>query len=410
MKEYFRNMSFTSSTAPPRLLRWRRDLALISGGRAISLLGDEIAVIALLLRASDTPDAVVTVAALLIAATVPSILLAPLAGLLVDRLATKPLVAATCMAQAVVCLVLAGTTSSVVAVALVVVLNAGQTVVGPAWQALVPSVVPEERLAPALATVQTASAGAGMLGPALGGLLVGLGGASLALSVDAASFVVLAVAALLVSATRTVEPNDVSDGLRRQATAGLRLIASDGVLRSLVILIAAFVLALGAVNVAEVFLITDVLQASATAYGVVGACFAAGLLVGAVVARRTLDDERLVRRLLAATGLMVVGIASLGLSPNVAVAAAASVVVGIGNGMLNVHGQQLIIRRSPQAVLGRVFAALQAVVNAALLSALALGGVLLGLIDVRALVLSAAATTALALALSGPSLLRSVRR
>jgi MFS family permease len=403
-------MSFTSAPVERPVTRWRRDLGLVAGGKAVSLLGDEVAVIALLLRASDGPHAVAVVAALLVAATVPSIVLAPFAGLVVDRVPTKPLVAVTCFAQALVCLALVVITTPAATVALVALLGVGQTVVGPAWQALVPSVVPEDRLAGALATVQTATASAGILGPALGGLLVGLGGAPLALTLDAVTFLVLATAALLLTGERPIERADGHETLRRQATAGLRLIASDTVLRPLVVLIAVFVLALGAVNVAEVFLVTDVLGASATAYGVVGACFAGGLLLGALVARKPHDEAGLVWRLVLATGLMVLGIAALGLSPVVGAAAVASVVVGAGNGMLNVFGQQLFIRRSPRDTLGRVFAALQAVANAALMSALVVGGALLGLIDVRSLVLGAALVSGLTLLLSSGPLLRSVRR
>ena len=410
-------MSFRS---PTKVLAasWRRDLWLVAAGRAISLLGDEVAVIALLLAASRPTGGpsgsggggVPMVAAILIAAALPAIVLAPVSGLMADRLSARRLVAVVSSLQAATCVALAMTSSSVAVVSLVLVLNAGQTVVSPAWQALLPNIVPRDRLAGALSVVQTATASAGLIGPVVGGALVGLGGTSTALLVNALTFVALAIAALLLNGDRSPNARESSGGaLWDQSLAGVRLICSDPVLRSLVILIGGFVLGLGAVNVAEIFLITDVLGASAFAYGMVSALFALGMMSGAYAARRSYDDLGIARRIVLASSVIVGSITLLALSPSLPAAAVASAAVGIGNGMLNVRAQQLIIRRSVQAALGRVFAALAAVVNTCMLVALGLGGTLLTFLDVRGLILLTAGATAFTLALTTRPLLRASR-
>ena len=263
-------MSFTNAV--------RRDLALVAAGRGLSLLGDEVAVIALALWASHQGRGTLAVAALVMAATLPQLLAAPVAGLLVDRLPARRLIATVSLLQAVVCLGLvpaigAGDLGAVLV--LVVLLNVGQTVAGPAWQALVPAIVGPDRLTRALSFVQGTTAAAMLLGPAVGGLLVGAVGTASALVVDAVSFLVLAVVAVALRHDRRPERS----GPRQQGemSAGIRLIAADPLLRSVVVLITALVLAAGAINVSEIFLVTRTLGAGPEAYGAVGALFAAGL-------------------------------------------------------------------------------------------------------------------------------------
>jgi MFS family permease len=102
---------------------------------------------------------------------------------------------------------------------------------------------------------------------------------------------------------------------------------------------------------------------------------------------------------------MAVAMVVLGLAPTLAVAALASMAVGVGNGMLNVLAQSIFVRRSPADVLGRVFAALQGVVGAAMLVATGLGGLLLGVIDVRTVIVGCGAVAVVALlAVSRPLL------
>ena len=393
-------MSFRSS---------RHDIPVVAAGRAVSVVGDEVALIALLLWASASGHGPVLVAALVLAASVPQLLLAPVTGLAADRLPLRALVAGVALTQAALCVALSfvlplGLEAAVVG--LVLLRAAGQAFLGPAWQTWVPSLVPAERLTPALSTVQAATAGAALVGPLLGGALVAGAGARWALIVDAATFVLIAVAALIVSTTPERRTARAEASEKGALTAGLRVARRDVVIRGFLVVVATVVIALGALNVAEVFLVTQVLGASPTAYGVVAAVFALGLVGGSWLARRVRGDRRTALSLVGGTLLMACAAVVLGLAPSVVVAAAASFLIGVGNGLLNVLGQSLMIRRAPREVLGRVVAVLQAIVGAGALLATAVGGVLLTLVDVRVVVVGSGVVTALALMLVGRSLVR----
>jgi MFS family permease len=395
-------MSFRSSS---------RDLPIAALGRAISVVGDEVALVALLLWASTAGHGPVLVAALVLAAAVPQLLLAPVSGLAADRLAVRHLIVATALVQAALCVGLAfalpdGAVTTVVA--LVLLRAAGQSFLGPAWQTWLPSLVPGERLTAALSTVQTATATAALVGPVLGGVLVAASGARWALLLDGATFVLIAVAALAVAQVPERRSSSRGGEGREHGalTAGLRVVAADPVIRGFVVVVGTVVIALGALNVAEVFLVTQEIGAGPTEYGLVATVFAAGLMAGSWLARRVGGDRAAAVALVGGTLLMACAAVLLGLAPTVLVAAAAASLIGVGNGLLNVLGQVLMVRRAPREVLGRVVSVLQAVVGAGALVATAVGGLLLAVVDSRAVVVGSGIATALALLLVGPSLVR----
>src|SRR4051794_18843375 len=171
---------------------WRhRDLRIAGGAKALSLLGDEIALVALLLHVHDLGAGARGVTLLLISAAVPTVLLAPWAGRLVDRVDSRTLLVGSAAAQAAVCTALAFAGPLWLVYLLVVALQAGQAVANPTWQALVPRIVGEPGVGRAIGATQALSTLAAVAGAPLGGLLSGAGGQRLPLLVDAASFLVL---------------------------------------------------------------------------------------------------------------------------------------------------------------------------------------------------------------------------
>jgi MFS family permease len=377
-------MSFTSAQ--------RRDLSLVATGRGLSLLGDEVAVLGLVLWASVRGEGPLAVTALVVAAALPQLVAAPLAGLLADRVPTRRLVASVSVLQSLVVLALVaavGSGSLPLVVLGVLALNIGQAVANPAWQALVPTIAPGDDLPRALSVLQTVTAAAMLAGPAVGGLLVGGLGIGVALAVDAVSFLALALVALALRTERRPAPEEHEKGAAA-ALAGVRLVAGSPLLRAMFVLLATTLLAVGAVNVAEVFLLTQELGATPQVYGAIGALFAVGLMGGALAGRRRLGVRASARLLVGVLAWMSTALVVLGLAPSLVVAGAATFAVGLGNGLLNVLVQSIVVRRTPEPVLGRVFAALSALVGAGMIVATTVGGALLAVVDVRMLIVSCA--------------------
>src|SRR3954449_3069760 len=95
MKRYFHKMSFT--------FRGRAALRVAVLAQAVSFFGDQVATVALLLRLQGAGGSALAVAGLLMASLAPIALLAPVAGRLVDRCGSRPLLAGSGAFQAALC-------------------------------------------------------------------------------------------------------------------------------------------------------------------------------------------------------------------------------------------------------------------------------------------------------------------
>jgi MFS family permease len=341
----------------------RRDLAVLAVGRAVSTAGDLAALIALLLRLR--PEGSGWVAALLAAQLIPVVLLAPVAGLVVDRFENRRVLVIALTGQAVAAVPLALVSSPAATVGLFAGLYAFSVFVGPATSALVPAITGEHDSARGYSRLATGSSLGAVLGPAAGGLITGTLGVTTAVLLDAASFAVLAVAAALVRARR--RPSSAAErrpGWRGMG-GGFEVVWHSPVLR---VALAATAIAIACAvvdNVAAPFRFINQLGASSTQYGLYLTIWAAGALIGVQILPRL--PQHSTQAALAMGNLLIgVGTAGIGLAPNVPLAFSASALGGIGNGLGNVAQSALVARHSPSEYRGRTFAASMAIIQTAI--------------------------------------------
>ncbi len=391
-------MSFTSSST-------RRDLWIAVVGRAVSLLGDEAAVFALTLRLNAHGSAPWAIAGLLVAGLAPLVVLAPVAGRLVDGHDSRTLLVVAGVAQAAACFVLVNVTSIAPTLVLVAVLGCGQAVVGATWQALLPAIVGDEALPRALGLSQAAGQVSIIAAPALAGVLTGRYGARVPLLIDACSFVAMVLAALVVHTRRLPSRSEPAD---RDNRGGFAILRADPVLLPMTVLLAMFIVLGATVNVVEVFLVRDTLHGSSTWFGTIAALWGVGLVVGSLLAGRLRGPARLTSTLLAAAIVLSIAVGSYSIAPAVGWLAPASVIGGFANGVLNLCSGALIMQRTPTEVRGRISATLSGVTSAALIGSYALGGALAAVLTPREIFLAAGCLGLLAPVVLGRGLLRSL--
>jgi MFS family permease len=390
-------MSFTSN---------RRDLWWVVLARAISFFGDEIATFALLVRLQERGAGAGAVAALLIANLAPMVLLTGAVGRLVDRRDSRTLLVASSLAQGATCAVLAAVNSSAAVLVLVAALGAGQAVNAATWQALLPSIVGPDALPGALARLQAATTIAGIGAPALAGLLSGWFGTRVPLLVDAATFLVITLAATLIHTRRG---GAVPVGSPRPR-GGLTIVRRDPVLRRVIALLGLFILLGAMVNVVEVFLVRVTLHASTLWYGGTGAAYALGVLAGALASGRLRSTPALGRGFVGGAVVLGTGLVGMGLVPAVVVLLPVGFATGIGNGVLNVATGALVMGRAATDERGRVAALLGGITSGTMLTAYAVGGALAGALGPRGMFVLAGALGLLAPAVLGRGVLRALGR
>jgi MFS family permease len=375
-----------------------RDLRVLSAAIGLSALGDGVALVALALQAKhlsgEGMGGGLAISAMFICLWAPVVLLSGHVGLLVDRVETRKLLVVVSLGQAAVAVGLALVGSLVPLLALAAVLGSGIAVAQAAEFALVPVVAGDRELQRANGLVETARALGLTLGPVCGSVLVAAGGTSLAMTVDAASFVVVAAAAVSLGVRRQPEPH--LPGERRRARDGLAFLLSDRLVALMVVVVFVSLLFMSASIPADLVYVEDVLGIQDIGIGVVLSAWTLGMLVGAnVVARRVA-----VGSLAAAT---FAGVTVQGLGKFVApfwlvfgFMIACYFAGGVGHGLKNVASRTLIHTRIAPDRHGRAFAAWNGVRNAAELGALALGGLVVGLIGARPTLWLAGGMSALA--------------
>lgn len=391
-------MSFTSTNKLPR------SLFAVAGGRALSFLGDEIALLAIAFRASSRLGHF-GFAAVLIAGSLPLVALAGPAGLLVDRLRTKPLLVVVSLMQAAICGALAFAPSAAL-IPLVALLACGTAVISPAWQALVPTIVSQEKMPAALGLMQSSSAAASLAGPAIGGLLVASFSFATPLLIDAASFVALAIVGAMLSVDRV--PGAGKGVSWSAVNAGFRLIWHNSMLRALLTSVLAFVVTLGVVNVSEIFFVRTVLHAGPAAYGLLGVCTGAGTLITSALAEKI--SQRFVvpqRIFIFSCAMLCVTIFSFALTRTMFFAVPLSFIIGVGSALLNVNAILLLSTHCDADTRGRVFAATQGMISAGTIVAVAIGGCLLTVFAPSIVIIGGSIASLIALALTAGPVLRS---
>ena len=358
-----------------------RDLLLLVSASFVSVLGDAAALIALTLRLHAGGSGGWAIAALLLAGTAPLVLLSPVAGVVADRWDSRVVIVGAAMAQAACAFALAQVTSRPATLALVALLGAATSLVGPAVGALVPYTVPADRLVNAGAAMQTAFVVGELAGPGVGGALTGAWGARAPLELDAVSFLVIAVGICFVRTRRRPDQHTADSGDR---LAGARLLLGDPLLRTVIASMTLLVLVAGAVNVAEVFLFKDALHTSDAVFGLASACWMAGMVAGsALMPRFGRETSRLLRAMALAELVMSLGLISAGVSPLWPVAAAAFVVGGVGNGILTVACRTIVVTQVPERLRGRAFGVMSATISAASVTAFGAGGALVSTLGPR---------------------------
>lgn len=397
-------MSFRSaaSRSPdrPSMLR-NRDFVVSTLARAVSAFGDQLAVIVLVLRLHNLHGGGWDVAAVLAAGALPGVLFSPFAGLLADRWDSRGLLLAGSLVQFLVCTLLAFSGRVAVVLGLVGVLSAVEAVTSATWQALVPRIVGEDHIAPALGLGRTSTTAASLVAPVAGGVLAAAVGSRLPLLIDGGTYLAVLGAAIIVRTRRRI----VGDGrTRSRMREGLVFARSDRLARPLLTSLIVFVLLGGTVNVVDVFLVRDTLDASDTWYGAIVALWLAGVVAGSLLAGRLRGELALTRAALGGAATIAIALGAIAAVPSVGWLVPFEVTGGIGNGMLMVAVGVLLLARTPETLRGRVSATVNGVANAAMLGALALGGALAAALSPRTIFVIAATAAALCVATSALAL------
>ena len=234
------------------------------------------------------------------AASVPVLLLAIPAGVLGEFVNKRILLMVVQTGQLVVVALLTVLTvldaaSPAVLLGLTVVLGVGSALQLPAYQAIVPEIVPTKDISDAASLSSIGVNVARALGPAAAGLVVAQFGVAAVFALNAASFAVFVLTLLF---WRTYKPVRARPETFAEATvAGVRYVINSPVIRGMYLRLALFLLPANGIWALLPLVAHDGLNLGSAGYGILLAALGAGSIAGAFAlpaARRVLGTSRLV--------------------------------------------------------------------------------------------------------------------
>jgi MFS family permease len=374
-----------------------RPLRIATALQVMVAAGNGLAYVALALRVYQETHSTWAVTLVLLAGGLPVVLLAPVSGLLLDRLPMGRLLAAAGLVVAAALTGLSLAHSLTATILLVLCFGVADSVLQPGLTAAIPHLAGDVPLVRATSRLQGATMGGTAIGPLLAGVVGSIGGTSTALLLDAATAVLFSVGISMLGLrhTRTAAPHGADDGM----AAGLRYLRRDRPMGLLVVVVATMLAFLGVTMVAELFLAERVLHGGTTGYALLITAWTGGMTLGTVIA------GRLPSRLLApgvVVGLVVlgVGVGAGALSPVMWMAIAAYGIGGVGDGVQLVGARALLLQRAPAHLAGRASAAFSGLTAGAVSLGMAAAAPLVVLFGIRGALLAAGVASVLVAAVA----------
>jgi MFS family permease len=371
-----------------------RSFRIFWSGFSFSVLGDGMTRVALIWFVYSATGSARAVGTLLLCYTGPIIVGGLMAGVLLDRFdRRKVMIADNLTRGAVIALIPllhalgrlalwhAYVAAGVYGLLMMISLAGGPS--------LVPSLVPDEHLATANALEMLSFTLGGVIGPPLAGLLIAIIGAPNVLIIDVVSY---ALFALALSRVR-LAPRPVAAQAAGQAYNlghAVRLLLGNRILLATTSMFLSFNVGRGLLLVCLPILANRTLGGGAALYGILLGAEAAGevtssLLAGGMSPRLPLGASICLSQLCAGAALLVILA-----TRNILGALVGLALYGLCSAPLTIWAQTLRMRIIPERLRGRAFALLRTLMQSGTPIGGALGGILLPLIGIPAMLALAA--------------------
>lgn len=286
------------------------------------------------------------------------LVLSPLGGAYADRMDRRRLLQgaqalALVVAAVLAVLTLSGCAESWHVLVSVLLTTAAATFDQPARQALIPAMVPRAQLPQAFALLNPSREVAVLVGPALAGILIAVGGPGLMYTVDAVTYAALIVVLGLLRVPTLVSETPTGS-MWNQIVEGARFVAHRRLIWSLMSLDLSATL-FGAYRVVLPALALDVLDVGPTGYGMLSSAPSAGALLATYVIFRVVDrSRRLGRVVLVSTVLYGVSAVALAQAPIYVLALVAAGLLGAFDAMATSIRHAAVQLETPDELRGRV--------------------------------------------------------
>ena len=363
----------------------------------ISTIGDAFTMIAAGIYVFRLTGSTLQVGLMLMATSIPTMLIGLVAGVFVDRYDRKKImVTADLLRAALICLIPFLLTYNVAWLYVIVMLTSSiGTFFSPAFDSVLPDMASDEELNAANSMIAISSFGSTAIGFAASGLIAAYS-IEWAFYIDGATFLLSALFLTGVKITSLGTPGETNVAtVVRNLREGLKFLFNNQVLRSIVLLGFLYAISIGIWNTMLLPFATSALGATEFEYGLQEGLTSIGFVIGSLViaqfADRLREGQWMSISLLGMGGFGIV----YALSSSIPLAIVLVTITGFMNAPYGIARRTLIQRNTDREMRGRVFGATMTLSTVVMLVGMGVAG-LADYIGIREMMLISVVLTTLA--------------
>jgi MFS family permease len=358
-------------------------------GQLISNFGDTLNYIALVVLVYKLTGSGLAVSVTVLFEIVPLLLLAPIAGVVIDRFSRKTILVASDLARAGLVLLLVAASEAWEVYTIAAMLTAASVFFGPALQAVIPSVVDKESLLAANSIAWSTGRLVQIVASAVAGGLIATIGTGPAFGINSVSFAFSAVMIWRVAIPSHAGQIDRGykrgfEGWIKDARAGLSYVRHDTFVSRLLVVQAMASLAVGATGALLVVLAERHLRLPAEGFAWLLLAIGAGALLGPTLLGSFTKNYRNTRLLFVPYVIRGAGDILIAMVTPLPVALLILFVYGLNTSTGMVVYNSLMQSQVPEGVRGRVYTLMDLTWSLMRLVSLGIGGPLVDTVGVQA--------------------------
>lgn len=363
--------------------------------RVISVIGDKVYYVALTAYTYSRYQSALSVSTMLLCRTAPGLIFAPISGVLGDRVSRKTLMIVSDLVRAIVLVLLPFSKSLWQMYLGVLLISSFETLFSPSANALLPDIAGKDSLKDANSLFSVGNQFAGLMGPSIGGMLLGTLHYHWAFILDAVSFLLSALLILSLSVSGMGDPKP-RGRFWRDAELGIKTVFSLPQFRLVVLSNIVMMLGAGFLNALLYVFASKELGASDVEYGLMNSCIAAGAMLGALAGGRlkVKSASHLIPVMMSGLALTGFGAALMGASRSIIASMAFLGVIGAGNSIYNIFAVTAIQTSLPGDILAKAMGFMSTATTMASLVMLAVAGSLGDRLNTSVLLIAAGTISA----------------
>jgi MFS transporter, DHA3 family, macrolide efflux protein len=369
------------------------NLFLLLQGEFVSVMGDMIYEIALGFWVLAFTGSPALMGILMATSLLPGVLIAPFAGVLVDRSSRKKLMILMDLIRGFTIILVAfaalmGILQLWMVLLAGIILGMGGAFFGPAAMSILPQMVPKEKITNANSLFGVANTGADILGNSLGGILYVLIGAPLMFLLNGISFIISGISIKFAKIPKNRESRITSENFVSDIKESLSFVRKmKGLLYIMVMFsIFSFLEHIAVILLIPLFQFTPGLGAAK--YGIAIASFTMGLFIGMIVLSAwNVHPGKRTALMLASLTVSNICLILFALTTQFYLMAVLLFIAGLAESVVNVFILSSIQTVVPDDMMGKVMGLVGTVIMAFTPLAMVLGGLLAEIFPIRSIFL-----------------------